>query len=1283
MVNTESLKFLIDVVLEGVQENKQRIDALTTSFNSFKVAANANTKAVDQQSAAHGKLGKELENTRKKGKKAIKQQEANAKSEEKATVAAKKYNIKLSETTTGILKVEQELKKYFVLEAKGLTISNESEKQYKKLIKVYEKSGGKIEKLTAQQKALNAAKERSQKISKSTTTSINKETGGITQNTATVRKHIDANGRSISTTTKQSKVLEAANGQWLLGSKSMDKLLKKMNAVRWAMVNVTFALAGAAAVAAPFAILIKYGMKLEDLFTRIEVVTGAMADKALEDIKRLRTGTMYSIEEMGEGFLEFAKQGFDAGDTIMALTPIMALATIGFTDMKTATKIVAQSMHEFNLQAKDAAHIADVLASAANKSAADVDTFGIAMSYAGPIAQQAGISFEETAASLAILSNMGLTASKAGTSFAAALTMMIKPTDDVKKKMRDIGITFFDAEGKMKDMDKITRELSAALGGLSDEEKLRFLTETFGRRGARAIAGLMTAMEGGMGTIKSFTDEISESNYALENMLKLHETASGRLKIAWSEFKSGFTGMGESFKDVFSSILEAWNTEQLKKRIEEVNILMAELGGTQIPLFEDENINEEMSRIVNRRNEVEKKLKNGTKTEMFITKRSEFGELGKELSILNTEYEHIMNTQSSVVKNFTRTEEFYVNAAVKLKEEANELKNAFETLDIDKAFEVEGLGNVYDQIVKLANVMSKDLNAESWKKYEEIVSNINKAIFTQQPNKITENIKSYTTQIKQLVGDITPEFAIQAKLTAEQAALLSDIVSNVETIDMTDPHIRDVLKEILKIWIGIGKEQDKHITSHNAAIYAYENLLNLSTSKTAIPQLKELQEAADEMEDLVIKQDAAGKDVGQLAKYQDMTELLYQIESQIVTAKLLGNNLKYYEEQIDITNDSLEIFNGFLDIQKDKLDDLKDSLRDVNDEIKELSSPRFTGQLEVERLISNVELFIKKQKLADYGVIDAQKFLQDAVNNTNGNYQNLIDTIDEVNSLTDTSKDSYEAWRETLRETIRDLVLEGNLQSKNLSELVKQQSTLLLSTSKFGDEQSKQSKTVSLLKDAYDVYYGGMGDDVKYAIDLHKEAGRDIYDSSQEVISGLNQWWGEEARLNGEIEITESNISSLSNVIDSRQETLKNLQTSLKDVTDELSDMVDETWEAIRALLELGKLRNIGGGKNAPRPGVTGGSKKYTRKELEEEGTWSEEDIDHIMAASGGEQNDFVMRPGQKPVPFSSGDTIIGTKGGLPTGDVNINSLTLNGASGDPQEFVEIFTKELRRQMRT
>ena len=189
---------------------------------------------------------------------------------------------------------------------------------------------------------------------------------------------------------------------------------------------------------------------METLFTKVEVVTGIAADGAAESIAKLRRNTMFSMEEMGGAFLEFTKQGFNAKEALEALPAITALATVGFTSLEESTKIMAQTMHEFNLEAEDASHIADVLAKAANMSAADVETFGVAMSYAGPIAGQAGLTFEETAASISILSNMGLRASKAGTSLAAALTKMMKPTDVVEKQMRDMGLSFFDAEGEMK-----------------------------------------------------------------------------------------------------------------------------------------------------------------------------------------------------------------------------------------------------------------------------------------------------------------------------------------------------------------------------------------------------------------------------------------------------------------------------------------------------------------------------------------------------------------------------------------------------------------------------------------------------------------------------------------------------------------------------------------------------------------------------------------------------------------------------------------------------------------
>ena len=55
---------------------------------------------------------------------------------------------------------------------------------------------------------------------------------------------------------------------------------------------------------------------------------------------------------------------------------------------------------------------------------------------------------------------------------------------------------------------------------------------------------------------------------------------------------------------------------------------------------------------------------------------------------------------------------------------------------------------------------------------------------------------------------------------------------------------------------------------------------------------------------------------------------------------------------------------------------------------------------------------------------------------------------------------------------------------------------------------------------------------------------------------------------------------------------------------------------------------------------------------------------------SGGMMNDFLMRPGQSPVPFSPNDTIIGSKGGLGGGGsgVNINQ-TINVTASNKDEI--------------
>ena len=64
---------------------------------------------------------------------------------------------------------------------------------------------------------------------------------------------------------------------------------------------------------------------------------------------------------------------------------------------------MASSINSFNLKAENSGHVADVLATAANDSAADINYMGDALKYAGTPAHSLGISLEDTSAAIEVM----------------------------------------------------------------------------------------------------------------------------------------------------------------------------------------------------------------------------------------------------------------------------------------------------------------------------------------------------------------------------------------------------------------------------------------------------------------------------------------------------------------------------------------------------------------------------------------------------------------------------------------------------------------------------------------------------------------------------------------------------------------------------------------------------------------------------------------------------------------------------------------------------------------
>ncbi len=1065
-----------------------------------------------------------------------------------------------------------------------------------------------------------------------------------------------AQGNVVATTKILNDSTKKQVGMWGGLNPQLDKANKFLNNLRWSMVNLMFAMAAIGAVLSPFILLTKYGMELESLFKRIEVVTGTAMETAKAGVERLRAGTMFSMEEMGKAFLEFSKQGFNAADTMQALPSITALATVGFTDLDTATRIVAQTMHEFGLKANDAAHIADVLAAAANQSAADVETFGVAMSYAGPIAAQAGLSFEETAAALSILSNMGLSASKAGTSFAAALTKIMRLTEDTKETMKELGISFFDSTGQMKDMDTIVRELSAVLGDLPDEERLEFLVQTFGRRGARAISGFMTALETGQGTISTFTTAIDQQNYAIQRMEDVHTTTAARLKTIWNDVKMSFNDVGTAFNNMLANMLEDIQAASLEKRMTKIRDRMRQIGMEGAPTIAE---------IIG----VGKMPYAGGIT---------YGEA------LKVAPEAAM--VSDVLKKTAKAlEEQGAIGLMKVKEMLDvEEKRAALMYSINKALseqaitldtQIEGLNMGVGEYINLLyrGVDAQDILTQKGREYSNALNQ--GVLFVDNLTTVSSRAQNVAELIKKEYerGGVSLEKI--TGLTENQRDELRKILDGEISINTVTLEQLNFWKEIYKAIFDANQELIKMETAQTALVNKAEEL----AQKYAPEVSKELQRAKDAYEDLQALRDkmlAVGA-----PGLREITLDLFGVGMSVYQLEQMEDRLDSNKERLEFWEKAVESANDEIRKQTTILRDYQEQLREVDDEIRTLSRPRFTGQLGIERLINKVELAIKKQELADRGIADAQSFLQEQLALSSQGYDKLYESIERVNQAVERGEDTYTAWKETVQEFIYDTIKAGEDLGEDVTEHVRKFQTLLLSTSRFGGaegEFNRQEEYLSLLRDAYDIHYGAMEDDVRFAIQAHEEEGAHIFESSAQVVNALQSQWKEHDRLSQKVE-------SVSEKVDVWKDKLSAAKTKVDFFRDAISQLSSEMDRLVKAIEQVVlKQSQIALGKPFKSSSQFGGENQAF---ITGTGIGTRLPSGGYLAPGvvykGSSFDDFVMRPGQEPVKINPNDTLIGFQGAGGLGTITIQNINISGVSGDPEEFAYEFTKALKRELRT
>lgn len=297
--------------------------------------------------------------------------------------------------------------------------------------------------------------------------------------------------------------------------------------------------------------LLKSGYDFAQKNSELQAVLGLKKDSA--DMQSLRKqarllgdNTAASADDAAAAQIIVAKSGADK-DGILAATPtILNLSLANRRSMEENATLLMGVKSAFGMSNDKAAHIGDVISMAMNKSAATFDGLSDTMTYAAPVAKNAGISVEQTAAMAAALADAKITGSMAGTGSRAVITRLQAPTSTAATALSELRVKTADSKGNMRPLFVILKEMQKSFdkNKLGSSQRAQYMKAIFGEEASSAAAVLMS--DASSGKLDQLTKALQTSDGKTAELVK---TMQDNLGGDFKEFQSAYEAVGTDLFD--------------------------------------------------------------------------------------------------------------------------------------------------------------------------------------------------------------------------------------------------------------------------------------------------------------------------------------------------------------------------------------------------------------------------------------------------------------------------------------------------------------------------------------------------------------------------------------------------------------------------------------------------------------------------------------------------------------------------------------------------------------
>lgn len=304
--------------------------------------------------------------------------------------------------------------------------------------------------------------------------------------------------------------------------------------------SVTVPIAGVGVAA------VKTAADYESAMSNVQAITGATGDdfKKLTQLgKDLGASTAWSAQECAEAMQYTGMAGWTAQQNIDGLKGILDLASASGTELARTSDIMTDAISAFGYKASDSAKFADVMTKACTAANVSVDTLGESYKYCGAICGTMGYSIDEVTTSLAVMGNMGIKGSQAGTALKNAISNMAAPTKNMKAAMDDLGISITNQDGSMKSWGDVIKNLQGSFKGLSQDQQAAYAKQLFGKE---SMAGMLAIINTSTKDYNALADSIKNSGGAANDAAQTQlNNLNGQLTLLKSALEGAAITIGD------------------------------------------------------------------------------------------------------------------------------------------------------------------------------------------------------------------------------------------------------------------------------------------------------------------------------------------------------------------------------------------------------------------------------------------------------------------------------------------------------------------------------------------------------------------------------------------------------------------------------------------------------------------------------------------------------------------------------------------------------------------